>query len=152
MNIIVETTLENFEAWSGGEDTLDTLRDKDLCERLEYILENDIFPDGCTDTDVNDFLWFERDYIAELLGFRNWEALEDGDEDEDDDDEDRYDMELLEEHIQEKYDFNFYCDIAECDGRCPFSRCKTMADCKRAYNLMLDGNTYEEAMEKVDKK
>lgn len=145
MKIIVETSLEQFDAWSGGEDTLDVLKEKDLCDKLQDILETEIFPDGCSDTELNDFLWFEDDTIAELLGFRDWEDLENGDED-------RYDMELLEEHIQEKYDFNFYCDSAECDGRCPFSRCKTMADCKRAYNSMLDGDTYEEAMEKVDKK
>ena len=76
MKIITETSLENFVAWSGGRDTLESLIDMDLCERLEYHIENDIFVDGCTDTELNDFLWFERDYIAELLGYRNWDNLE----------------------------------------------------------------------------
>lgn len=43
MRIITETSLENFEAWSGGADTLNTLIEKDLCETLEYHIENDIF-------------------------------------------------------------------------------------------------------------
>ena len=83
-----EISLENFEAWSGAKDTLQTLRDKGLCDRLENLLE-DIEPaDGWTETALNDLLWFEGDYIAELLGFEDWEDLErDGEEDEEDEDE-----------------------------------------------------------------
>ena len=81
MKIISETSLDRFEAWSGGRDTLDVLIEKDLCDQLEAMLENDIFPDGCTDTELNDLLWFERDTIAEWLGFSDWEDLEnDGEE------------------------------------------------------------------------
>ena len=81
MKIISETSLDRFEAWSGGRDTLDVLIEKDLCDQLEAMLENDIFPDGCTDTELNDLLWFEQDTIAEWLGFSDWEDLEnDGEE------------------------------------------------------------------------
>ena len=82
MKIISETSLDRFEAWSGGRDTLDVLIEKDLCDQLEAMLENDIFPDGCTDTELNDLLWFERDNIAEWLGFSDWEDLENGGEEE----------------------------------------------------------------------
>ena len=82
MKICVETSLEQFEAWSGGKDTLEILRDKGLCDSLEQIIECDIFPDGCTDTALNDLLWFERDAIAEWLGFSDWEALENDEEEE----------------------------------------------------------------------
>jgi len=34
-----------------------------------------------TDTDINDFLWFERDQIAEYLGYKDWDEFEYGDED-----------------------------------------------------------------------
>ena len=87
MKIISETSLDRFEAWSGGRDTLDVLIEKDLCDQLEAMLENDIFPDGCTDTELNDLLWFERDNIAEWLGFSDWEALENGEEDEEEDED-----------------------------------------------------------------
>ena len=30
------------------------------------------------ETQVNDMFWFETDYIATLLGYRNWEHLEKG--------------------------------------------------------------------------
>ena len=150
MQIIMETSLERFEAWSGAVDTLDTLIEKGLCDRLEKIIEYDIFPDGCTDTELNDFLWFEDDYIAELLGFEDWESLENDGEEEDEDDEEMPDMEdYLYECIGNKTDFETYCDNADCgSNKCPFDKyCSHMSVCERAYNMMLDGYSFEEAVE-----
>ena len=80
MKIYSEISLENFEAWSGGRDTLDVLIEKDLCDQLEAIID-DIEPgEGWSDTAINDLLWFERDNIAEWLGFSDWEDLENGGE------------------------------------------------------------------------
>ena len=73
MKIIVETSLENFEAWSGGKDTMNDLSHSD-CERLDQHIE-ELYPDGITETQLNDFLWLERDTIADLLGYRSYEAL-----------------------------------------------------------------------------
>lgn len=87
MKILYEKSLENFEAWSGGKDTMDELTHDEL-ESVEQLLEESEPEEGWTDTGVNDFLWFERDIIAEHLGYKNWEDLErkhNGDEDEDDD-------------------------------------------------------------------
>lgn len=88
MKIYSEISLENFEAWSGGRDTLDILIEKDLCDQLEAIID-DIEPEeGWSDTAINDLLWFERDSIADWLGFSDWDELENGsDEDEEDEDE-----------------------------------------------------------------
>ena len=74
LTITDEISLENFEAWSGGKDTLDKLAHQE-CETVENMIE-DCYPDGMSATALNDFLWFERDTIAEWLGFRNWEHLE----------------------------------------------------------------------------
>lgn len=74
MKITKEVSLENFEAWSGGKDTLNELTSSE-CEQLESILE-DVHPDGMDETEVNDILWFERDWVAECLGYKNWEHLE----------------------------------------------------------------------------
>ena len=74
MTITKEISLENFEAWSGGRDTLDELTHSE-CEQLESQLE-DLYPDGMDETQLNDILWFERDWVAECLGYRNWEHLE----------------------------------------------------------------------------
>ena len=74
MKITKEVSLENFEAWSGGKDTLNELTSSE-CLQLESQLE-DLYPDGMDETQVNDILWFEQDWIAECLGYKNWEHLE----------------------------------------------------------------------------
>lgn len=73
MVIRCDISLENFQAWSGGKDTMDSLSHSDL-ETLEQHL-TELYPDGMTDTELNDFLWFERDTIADLLGYRNADAM-----------------------------------------------------------------------------
>lgn len=75
----VECDLEDFDAWSGGKDTLDALIEKGVCDEVEEFIEQ-CFPDPQTDTDINDFLWFERDQIAEYLGYKDWDAFENGEE------------------------------------------------------------------------
>ena len=68
-----DISLSNFDAWSGGRDTLNDLT-AEQCETVERYLE-DLYPDGIDETELNDFLWFERDTIAEWLGFKNYDAL-----------------------------------------------------------------------------
>ena len=96
MKYICECSLENFVAWSGGKDTLDVLIEKNDCDAVESFIEEimscDV--DGIwSETAVNDFLWFERDTIAEHLGYRDWDEYEYGDEEDDEDDEDKEDEE-----------------------------------------------------------
>lgn len=60
-------TLKN-NSWSGALDTLKDIEEADREDELMYFLE-EIFADTTpTETEVNDFLWFERDYIYESLG------------------------------------------------------------------------------------
>ena len=60
-------TLKN-NSWSGALDTLKDIEEADREDELMYLLE-EIFADTTpTETEVNDFLWFERDYIYESLG------------------------------------------------------------------------------------
>ena len=74
MIITSEIDLRDFEGWSGGESTLATLS-YDLIDTLQFILE-DVYPDGMDETHLNDILRFETDWIAEMLGFTDWESLE----------------------------------------------------------------------------
>lgn len=86
-----ECGLEQFDAWSGGNDTLLVLVAKDLCDEVEMLI-NEVFGDNPpTETEVNDFLWFERDFIAEHLGYRNWDDLESEDEEVDEEGEEYLD-------------------------------------------------------------
>ena len=117
MKIISETSLDRFEAWSGGRDTLDVLIEKDLCDQLEAMLKNDIFPDGCTDTELNDLLWFDRDNIAEWLGFSDWETLEYGETEEE----------------EEESAFSAFCDSFAACKKCPYRECNTMDECREVF-------------------
>lgn len=61
-------TLKN-NSWSGALDTLKDIEEADKKDELMYFLEEVIFADTIpTETEVNDFLWFERGYIYESLG------------------------------------------------------------------------------------
>ena len=123
MKYYVETSLENFEAWSGGRDTLEVLIDKGLCDTVEACLE-DILDGDSSDTTINDILWMERDMIAEWCGFSSWEALENGEEEEE------------EETAEEEVDNNFsrWCanQSRDCSG-CPYQKLINLSDCETAY-------------------
>ena len=123
MKYYVETSLENFEAWSGGRDTLEVLIEKGLCDTVENIL-NDIYADEApTDTEINDTLWFSRDEIAEWCGFSSWEALENGEEEEEETEEE-----------EAENNFSRWCNenYPACQG-CPYEKLRGLADCETAY-------------------
>lgn len=89
MKYVVEESLDNFEAWSGGKDTLDVLREKGDVDSVECLIEELEPEEGWTDSGINDFLWFEQDTIAQHLGYSDWDEYEYGkSDDEDDEDED----------------------------------------------------------------
>ena len=67
MKITSEMSLKNFKAWRGAKDTLNKLIELDKCDDLEFILD-DLYPDGLTDTQLNDILWFDDEWIYETLG------------------------------------------------------------------------------------
>ena len=67
MKITSEMSLKNFKAWSGAKDTLNKLIELDKCDELEFILD-DLYPDGLTDTQLNDILWFDDEWVYEILG------------------------------------------------------------------------------------
>lgn len=54
-------------SWSGAIDTLETIEENEKEEELMTLLEN-TFEDVPTETEVNDFLWFDDDFIFEELG------------------------------------------------------------------------------------
>ena len=83
MKYIVEESLSNFNAWSGGKDTKDELTEEQLSQVEDLICEMFSYDNPPTATKINDFLWFERDFIAKHLGFSDWEHLDREDEDED---------------------------------------------------------------------
>lgn len=65
----------NFKFWSGGKDTVDELTLEELEQVWSYLEE--AYEGEMDATAINDFFWFERDYIAEMLGFENFDAIMD---------------------------------------------------------------------------
>lgn len=59
--------LRNFDAWSGAVDTKETIINEGKARDFENLIE-ELYPDGLTDTSLNDLLWFEEDWIFEILG------------------------------------------------------------------------------------
>ena len=82
MEYKVECDLDQFDAWSGGKDTLDVLIEKGVCDEVQSLIEETFF-ETPTETQINDFLWFERDFIAHSLGYDDWEVFEYGEKEED---------------------------------------------------------------------
>jgi len=73
MRIYREIPLTEFEFWAGGKDTVEELTNSEL-EQIEQILE-EIYPEGMGEFEVNDLLWFERDLIAEWLGYKDFDEI-----------------------------------------------------------------------------
>ena len=74
MKIYKEVTSWNdFDFWSGAKDTVKFLNDSEV-ETIFSMLE-DCYPDGMSETQLNDFFWFEDDTIAEWIGWPDFETL-----------------------------------------------------------------------------
>lgn len=58
MKKITEINLENFEAWSGAKDTKQAIINNNTTEEFENLI-NELHPEGLTETELNDILWFE---------------------------------------------------------------------------------------------
>tara|TARA_R110000824_G_scaffold269663_3_gene458128 strand:+ start:138 stop:359 length:222 start_codon:yes stop_codon:yes gene_type:complete len=61
------TTLQNFEAWSGAVDTKETILDNNKGEEFNDLIE-DLYPEGLSETTLNDILWFEEEFLFNSLG------------------------------------------------------------------------------------
>ena len=81
MKIYTENTLSNFEFWAGAKDTVKYLTAEEL-DTIEMLLE-EAYPEGMSETAINDFFWFEDDTIAEWLGYNDFEEIMNRDKDND---------------------------------------------------------------------
>lgn len=75
------TTLRDFKAWSGAVETQDRILNEGKEEEFDSLIE-ELYPDGLSETQLNDLLWFEEEFLFENLG------IKDEDESEEDEDED----------------------------------------------------------------
>ena len=75
MTITYELDLNSFQAWSGAQDTLERIQREGKCAELENVLE-ELYPDGMTETELNDLLWFDSETVYEWLGIRSEGQIE----------------------------------------------------------------------------
>ena len=64
-------SLEDFEAWSGGEQRLNRIKDFPNCiAEAEAVINDFEAATGCpmTETEINDYLWFELETDLECVG------------------------------------------------------------------------------------
>lgn len=54
--------------WSGAIDTINTIEEHNKQNALMDLLEEMFFDSIPDETQINDFLWFETDFIFETLG------------------------------------------------------------------------------------
>ena len=66
MKIYEEKSLTDFEFWSGAKDNAAMLTIEEL-EQLGDLLEG-CYPDGISSTAVNDIMWFDFEWVCEMLG------------------------------------------------------------------------------------
>lgn len=67
MKITKDLDLNDFDAWSGAVETLDRIKEENKLDDLNSLLEQ-LHPDGLTETELNDILWFEEEFLFEHLG------------------------------------------------------------------------------------
>jgi hypothetical protein len=66
MKLYSETRLIDFQAWSGAIDTKNTIIDYDKTDEFDNLIE-EIYPDGLSETQLNDILWFDSEWVLEQL-------------------------------------------------------------------------------------
>ena len=65
MKITTETTLNNFEFWSGAKHNASLLT-SDQLDAIESTLE-ELYPEGMSDTELNDLFWHEFDTVLNWI-------------------------------------------------------------------------------------
>ena len=74
-----DTRLVDFYAWSGGKETKDAIIEAGKADEFDSLIE-ELYPDGLSETQLNDILWFEEDWIFENLGMTEEEEEEEEEE------------------------------------------------------------------------
>lgn len=67
MTVTSEVNLSTFDAWSGAIETKKVILEHNKEEDFNMLIE-ELYPNGLSETTLNDLLWFEDDYIFESLG------------------------------------------------------------------------------------
>lgn len=76
MKVYSEVSLIDFNFWGGAKDTVEELYEEDFDIIQSAIEEMECDENGMIEeVDLNDIIWFERDWIARILGYEDFEEL-----------------------------------------------------------------------------
>lgn len=59
--------LSNFNAWSGAVDTKNRIIEEDKEDEFNSLID-ELYPNGISETQLNDILWFDSEWVFENLG------------------------------------------------------------------------------------
>ena len=111
--------------WSGARDTIADIQNANKEDEFMNFLEAVFCDEVPTDTEVNDFIWFERDYIYESLGLtENGELIE----------------ETMAKALNDSIDslivsddFDEFCGDCDCEKCICNEICRSLADCEALF-------------------
>lgn len=66
---VVLSSIDKFRAWAGGQNTLNNVRERGGIDTLTILCEDLFAGSTPTETEINDWLWFEADCIYRTLGY-----------------------------------------------------------------------------------
>lgn len=66
MKLYTETDLHGFTAWSGAVDMQNKILAEGKADDFEALID-ELYPDGLSETALNDILWFEDEWLTEAL-------------------------------------------------------------------------------------
>ena len=75
MLVVKEMSFDEFIFWGGAEDTVSELTDSEIETIWNCIEDYSCNDKPLTETQINDFFWFERDVIADWLGYESFEDI-----------------------------------------------------------------------------
>ena len=127
--------------WSGAVDTIVDIQNTNKENELMNLLEEVYCDEIPTDTEVNDFLWFEREYIYENIGLTENGRLPE--------DEMEVNFNKSIKSLENKEEFVDFCN--DCDT-CIFGNiCSTYDDCEAMFedykNQVITINEIKEMVE-----
>lgn len=67
MKLFKEESILDFKAWSGAKDTQEKIINENKEDEFDQLIE-ELYPDGLDETQLNDILWFDEEWIFESLG------------------------------------------------------------------------------------
>ena len=133
--------------WSGAVDTIADIQNANKEDEFMNFLEMVFCDEVPTDTEVNDFIWHDRDYIYENIGL-----TENGELPEEEPEEEM--VETLNESINRLIvsdDFDEFCGDCDCEKCICNEICRSLADCEALFedykNQVI---TIDEIKEKIE--